>query len=141
MRQRSADVHLVPVFLDNARGFLRAGSEGPEPEAWAPRAQMLCCAMELALKAALIASGWTDDQNRREIRHDLVRGLKAATGAGLKARNERTQAVLAALSPRYARHELDDMAKDADRLSLADCIAVARDLLDDCRAFSEVVEA
>ena len=82
MRQRSADAHLVPVFLENAQGFLRAGSEGPEPEAWAPRAQMLCCAIELALKAALIANGWTDDQNRREIRHDLMRGLKAATGAG-----------------------------------------------------------
>ena len=82
MRQRAADAHLVPVFLDNAQGFLRAGSEGPEPEAWAPRAQMLCCAIELALKAVLIASGWTDDRNRREIRHDLVRGLKAATGRG-----------------------------------------------------------
>ena len=141
MRQRSTDVHLVPVFLANAQGFLRAGSEGPDPEAWAPRAQMLCCAMELALKAALIASGWTDDQNRREIRHDLVRGLQEATGAGLEVRNAQTQAVVAALSRRYARHELDDMAKDAGRTPLADCAAVARDLLDDCRAFSEVVEA
>ena len=88
-----------------------------------------------------IASGWTDDRNRREIRHDLVRGLKAATGAGLKVRNERTQAVLAALSPRYARHELDDMATDAGRPPLADCAAVARDLLDDCRAFADAVEA
>lgn len=141
MRQQSADARLVPVFLANARGFLRAGSEGPEPEVWAPRAQMLCCAIELALKAVLIASGWTDDRNRREIRHDLVRGLKAATGAGLEVRNERTQAVLAALSPRYARHELDDMAKDAGRPPLADCTAVARDLLDDCRAFADAVEA
>ena len=141
MRQRSADAHLVPVFLENAQGFLRAGSEGPEPEAWAPRAQMLCCAIELALKAALIANGWTDDQNRREIRHDLMRGLKAATGAGLKVRNDRTQAVVAALSPRYARHELDDMAKDAGRPPLADCAAVARDLLDDCRAFAAVADA
>ena len=65
MRQRAADAHVVPVFLDNAQGFLRAGSEGPEPEAWAPHAQMLCCAIELALKAVLIASGWTDDRNRR----------------------------------------------------------------------------
>jgi len=133
MRQRAADAHVVPVFLDNAQGFLRAGSEGPEPEAWAPHAQMLCCAIELALKAVLIASGWTDDRNRREIRHDLVRGLKV--------RNERTQAVLAALSPRYARHELDDMAKDAGRPPLADCAAVARDLLDDCRAFADVADA
>lgn len=137
MQQRSADAHLVPVFLDNARGFLRAGAEGPEPEAWAPRAQMLCCAIELALKAVLIASGWTDDQNRGEIRHDLVRGLKEATGAGLKVRNARTQAVLAALSPRYARHELDDMARDPVRPPLTDCAAIARDLLDDCRAFAD----
>ena len=120
MRQRAADAHVVPVFLDNAQGFLRAGSEGPEPEAWAPHAQMLCCAIELALKAVLIASGWTDDRNRREIRHDLVRGLKAATGAGLK---------------------VDDMAKDAGRPPLADCAAVARDLLDDCRAFADVADA
>ena len=56
-------------------------------------------------------------------------------------RNERTQAVLAALSPRYARHELDDMAKDAGRPPLADCAAVARDLLDDCRAFAAVADA
>src|SRR3989338_5229410 len=125
MRQRAADAHVVPGFLDNAQGFLRAGSEGPGPEGWAPPAQMVCCAIELALKAVLIASGWTDDRNRREIRHDLVRGLKAATGAGLKVRSERTQAVLAALSPRYARHELDDMGKDAGRPPLADCAAVA----------------
>ena len=141
MRQRSADARLVPVFLDNARGFLRAGSEGPETEAWAPRAQMLCCAIELALKAATMASGWTDDQNRREIRHDLVRGLTAAKRAGLKVQNGRTEAVLAALSPRYARHELDDMARDADRPPLADCAGVARDLLDDCRAFADAADA
>ncbi len=40
-------------------------------------------AAELGLKALLRANGWSDDRCRSEVRHDLVKALRAAESVGL----------------------------------------------------------
>lgn len=141
MAELSPDAHLVPVFLKNARGFLRAGADRPGPDAWASRVQMLCCAAELALNALLIAAGRTDEENRREVRHDLQRGLEAARRVGLEPQSDQVTTLIAALSPSYAHHALDQLARQSGRPDLADCVDAVEDLVRRCEELVVVMQA
>jgi len=66
--------------------FRKLPPNGPSgiPINW-PRYFMLCHATELALKAFLLAHGWTEQQIRAQgVRHDVTKLLTEAVALGLK---------------------------------------------------------
>ncbi len=76
------DVDLAQTLADNARGFLRPLPGQDDDRQLQERFHRLAIALELALKAYLIARGHTDDANRC-IGHDLRRAAEVATAEGL----------------------------------------------------------
>lgn len=135
MMERAKGRDLALAFLENADGFYEsAGLGGSERGAWSVRAQLLCVSIELSLKSVLLDAGWSDDRNRREIRHDLSLAMIEARAVGLPAPGSAELEVIDYLSPMYATHRLDDCENDPGRPSLDRCLSCAGIVLDLCRA-------
>lgn len=83
-----------------------------------------CCALELSLKSVILKAGGSDERNRIEIRHDLVKALKVARGDGFFAPPE-LASIAARLWPYYQTHSLDGLAKQMNKGDLAKIIAAA----------------
>lgn len=62
---------------------------------------------ELVLKAFLLTRGWSDDRCRREIRHDLEKGLAYVELAGLKNIPSELGYVIGVLNAYYPKHACD----------------------------------
>lgn len=92
-------------------------------------------AIELALKSFLQNRGWSDEQCRLELRHDLVKALAATTKLGFRPSEPDLARIVAVLSPFYQRHATGELAAQA-RAPLAPgrTLQVMERLLDDVRA-------
>lgn len=105
------DVELAKTFFANGESFL------PSParvESGDPRdtCYMVSIATELALKAFLASQGWSDDRCRRDIRHDLEKGLASACEAGLGGAVDELADVVTVLNAYYPRHAFDRFEGD-----------------------------
>lgn len=88
-------------------------------------------AVELALKAFLLWSGWSDDRCRLEVRHDLAIALAAAEQLGLFLGDQQARALIATLSPFYRRHAVHELSKsDAKKWSSVNALRAAEHILE-----------
>lgn len=89
-------------MLDNARGFLPAPLAHDERASPDHHLHMVAVAVELALKAALLAAGSSDYSNRVFIGHDLAEAADQAADRGLTVPSP-VRALLAILHPYYMK--------------------------------------
>lgn len=102
----AGDPALAGVFLRRAQDFHRSARLGMGI-AHGPAVHFLAIACELGLKAFLLAHGWSDDESRKEIRHDLGRALKEARQLGLAVPGHALDDVVMILGRAYASHRID----------------------------------
>ncbi|MFW2829811.1 hypothetical protein [Sphingomonas sp. ID0503] len=81
------DSELAATFLANGEGFLPGADTADRGDA-REICYAIAIAIELALKAFLVAQGWSDDRCRNKVRHDLEKALAFAKAEGLKATAE-----------------------------------------------------
>ena len=124
-------------LLENAAGFL-AGARHLSRDGRHSREILLhhiACAIELSLKSFLQSRGWSDEQCRLEIRHDLTKALDAAEGLGFRPSYPDLHSLLAILSPYYCRHRIRDLAAhEPALLSPQQALKATEELLGDVRA-------
>lgn len=65
---------LAQVLFANGVGFLPSAASADRGDA-REICYAIAIATELALKAFLVAQGWSDDRCRRHVRHDLEKAL------------------------------------------------------------------
>lgn len=127
--------------IERARALLATGEEFlPSPEraeTGDPRdtCYKTAIAAELGLKAYLSSQGWSDDRCRRDVRHDLEKGLSHACEAGLDAATDALADAVAVLNAYYPRHAFDRFDGDAAFASRAR--AAVAGLLDAVRPYVE----
>jgi HEPN domain-containing protein len=126
----SGDEPEVAFFVERAGDFLRATDLRQQSDIASVEADLhaMCCAIELSLKAVLLAEGRTDEQNRVALRHDLGKALAAAELVGFAA-PEGLGAAVARLSPCYARHRLRDLEGNVTPGELARIGSIVREHL------------
>ena len=112
------DPALAGLFLTRAQDFHQSARLGMGI-AHGPALHLLAIACELGLKAFLLARGWSDEESRKEIRHDLGRALKEARQLGLAMPSHALREVVTILGPAYASHRVDalvtrDLSCDPD---------------------------
>jgi hypothetical protein len=133
---RSTSHHL----LENAASFLVGARHVLSSDDRQSREILLhhvACAIELSLKAFLQFRGWSDDQCRLEIRHDLTKALEAAEGLGFRPSHPDLPWLAAVLSPYYCHHRIGALAAHVPTLlSLQTAIQATEGLLGDIRAAS-----
>jgi hypothetical protein len=133
---RSPSHHL----LENAASFLvgaRHLSSSDDRHCREILLHHVACAIELSLKAFLQFQGWSDDQCRREVRHDLTKALKAAEGLGFRPSHPDLPRLAVVLSPYYCHHRIGELAAHVPALlSLQTVIEATEGLLSDMRAVS-----
>ena len=124
-------------LLTNAAGFL-AGAQHLSRDDRHSREILLhqiACAIELSLKSFLQSRGWSDEQCRLEIRHDLTKALDAAEGLGFRPSYPDLHPLVAILSPYYCRHRIRDLAAhEPALLSPQQALKATEELLSDVRA-------
>lgn len=124
-------------LLENAAGFL-AGAQHQSRDDHHSREILLhqiACAIELSLKSFLQSRGWSDEQCRLEIRHDLTKALDAAEGLGFRPSDPDLHPLVAILSPYYCRHRIRDLAAHEPALLLPQqALKATEELLSDVRA-------
>ena len=100
-------------LLDNALGFAAGARHAismPGRQAGELVLQALGNAIELSLKSALQAHGWSDERCRREIRHDVVKALAAAEALGFDPSDPALVPFVALLSPFHLGHRMAELA-------------------------------
>lgn len=100
------DPALAALSLTRAQDFHQSARLGMWI-AQGPALHLLAIACELGLKAFLLAHGWSDDECRKEIRHDLGRALKEARQLGLAVPRHALDDIVMILGPAYASHRID----------------------------------
>jgi len=124
-------------LLENAAGFL-AGAQllsRDDRHAREILLHQIACAIELSLKSFLQSRGWSDEQCRLEIRHDLTKALDAAEGLGFRPSYPDLHPLVAILSPYYCRHRIRDLAAhEPALLSPQQALKATEELLGDVRA-------
>lgn len=132
------DRDLAQVFFANGEGFLRPGDPSVMRDG-REACYATAIAVELVLKAFLLAQGWTDDRCRREIRHDLEKGLASAQAAGLDKTPSELGYVIGVLNAYYPNHAFDRFAAPAgDEAFPARARSIIADLFDRVRPYVEV---
>ncbi|ODT43328.1 MAG: hypothetical protein ABS59_23895 [Methylobacterium sp. SCN 67-24] len=109
----AASRELAEAFYANGEGFLRGAMTAFDRDLGAI-CYSLAIASELVLKAFLLVQGWTDDRCRREIRHDLERGLGSAKEAGLNDVPAGFGDAVRILNAYYPKHAFMDFAVPED---------------------------
>lgn len=107
------DRDLAQVFFANGEGFLPPGDPSDVRDG-RETCHATAIAAELVLKAFLLTQGWNDDQCRREIRHDLEKGLERALAAGLEKTPTELRYVIGVLNAYYPNHAFDQFVVPAD---------------------------
>lgn len=128
------DIERARALLDNCEEFLPSSerAETGDPRDTCYKAAI---AAELGLKAYLSTQGWSDDRCRRDVRHDLEKGLSHACEAGLEAATGALGDVVAVLNAYYPRHAFDRF--DGDTAFAARARAEVAGLLDAVRPYVE----
>ena len=110
MTSQSDSAELAGTFIENAAGFMHGAALAPS-DFTEQRLHSASIAFELSTKSAILHAGGTDEQNRRELRHDLVRAIDAADAIGFEA-SPAARRFAARLSPYYSTHTLAALAID-----------------------------
>lgn len=120
------------MFLANGGGFLPSPASADRRDA-REICYAIAIATELALKAFLVAQGWSDDRCRRDVRHDLEKALAFARAAGLRAAAE-LDGVVCVLNAYYPKHVFDSFVVPAgDEAFPARARAIVADLFERVR--------
>jgi hypothetical protein len=97
-----SDKEMAVIFKADARDYMIAAENlrTDEDHIWlvAPTNFMRSHAIELLLKAVLLANGWTLDQCRKKLSHKLVEAMDEAEAAGLRL-SDQTKGVIRTFSP------------------------------------------
>ncbi|MFC5342873.1 hypothetical protein ACETK8_20255 (plasmid) [Brevundimonas staleyi] len=120
-------VRLSQVLFDNAHGFRVGAAEAVRRDHRGVALASACNAIELGLKSFLVAEGATDDENRRTIRHDLVKALAFAEARGLRLRRGWAP-ILAKVSPAHMRHGLDALGRETSLAEVRAVVAITREI-------------
>ena len=126
-------------LLKNAAGFLAGAEHLSRDDHHSNEIPLhhIACAIELSLKSFLQSRGWSDEQCRLEIRHDLTKALDAAEGLGFHPSSPDLHPLVAILSPYYCRHRIRDLAAHEPALfSPQQALRATAELLSDVRAAS-----
>jgi len=126
------DRELAAVFLANGEGFL-TGADRADREGAGEICYAIAIATELALKAFLVAQGWSDDRCRRDVRHDLQKALVFAEAAGLKT-VAGLDGIVTVLNAYYPKHAFDSFVVPAgDTAFPSRAHAIVADLFESVR--------
>ncbi|MFC3677074.1 hypothetical protein [Ferrovibrio xuzhouensis] len=126
------DRELAATFFANGKGFLPSAASADRGDA-CEVCYAVAIATELALKAFLVAQGWSDDRCRRDVRHDLEKALAFAKAAGLEAVAE-LDGVVSVLNAYYPNHAFDRFVVPAgDEAFPARARAIVADLFERVR--------
>jgi hypothetical protein len=132
------DRDLAQVFFANGEGFLPPGDPSDMRDG-RETCYATAIAAELVLKAFLLTQGWSDDRCRREIRHDLVKGLAGALAAGLANPPSELGYVIGVLNAYYPNHAFDRFVAPAgDEAFPVRARSVIAGLFDKARPYVEV---
>jgi len=124
-------------LLKNAAGFLAGAQHLSRDDHHSNEILLhqIACAIELSLKSFLQFRGWSDEQCRLEIRHDLTKALDAAEGLGFRPSYPDLHPLVAILTPYYCRHRIRDLAAhEPALLSPQQALKATEELLGDVRA-------
>jgi hypothetical protein len=124
-------------LLKNAAGFLAGAQHLSRGDRHSREIVLhqIACAIELSLKSFLQSRGWSDEQCRLEIRHDLTKALDAAEGLGFRPSYPDLHPLVAILTPYYCRHRIRDLAAhEPALLSPQQALKATEELLSDVRA-------
>jgi len=131
------DRDLADLFFANGQGFLPLG-DPPNVRDGRETCYATAIAAELVLKAFLLTQGWSDDRCRREIRHDLEKGLACARAAGLENPPSELGYVIGVLNAYYPNHAFDRFVAPAgDEAFPVRARSVIADLFDRVRPHVE----
>lgn len=131
------DRDLADLFFANGEGFLPLGDPADVRDG-RETCYATAIAAELVLKAFLLTQGWSDDRCRREIRHDLEKGLACARAAGLQNPSSELGYVIGVLNAYYPNHTFDRFVAPAgDEAFPARARLVIADLFDRVRPHIE----
>ncbi|PXA77569.1 hypothetical protein DMC25_23105 [Caulobacter sp. D4A] len=140
-RRDGADRPLAATFRRNAASFHLSAEHALERHPEGTRYH-LAIAIELALKAYLLDRGITDDWNRIQIRHDLVKALRSARRAGFRIEPAGLADLAALLSPFYQTHTIARMpAESIAAANWAQACQIVRTLIDAVEAAATWGEA
>jgi hypothetical protein len=99
-----SDKDMAVIFKADARDYMIAAenltTDKNSIHLVAPTYFLRGHAIELLLKACLLANGWTVDQCRKRLGHKLLEALAEAEKVGLVV-SDQTKKVIATLSPRH----------------------------------------
>ena len=124
-------------LLEKAAGFLIGAQHLSQDDRHSREILLhhIACAIELSLKSFLQSRGWSDEQCRLEIRHDLTKALDAAEGLGFRPSYPDLHPLVAILSPYYCRHRIRNLAAhEPALLSPQQALKATEELLGDVRA-------
>jgi len=129
---------LAQVFFANGEGFLPQDNPGDARDG-----REICyataIAAELVFKAFLLTQGWNDDRCRREIRHDLAKGLACTRAAGLENPPNELGYVIDVLNAYYPNHAFDSFVAPAgDEAFPARARSIVAELFERVRPHVEV---
>lgn len=134
----TSDRDLARVFFTNGGGFLPPGDPSDVRDG-RETCYATAIAVELVLKAFLLTQGWSDDRCRREIRHDLEKGLACAREAGPETPPSELGYVIGVLNAYYPNHTFDRFVAPAgDEAFPVRARSVIADLFDRVRPHVEV---
>lgn len=130
------DIERARALLANGDDFLPSLSQA---ETGDPRdtCYKAAIAAELGLKAYLSSQGWSDDRCRRDIRHDLEKGLEHAGKSGMVGTGDELADVIVVLNAYYPRHAFDRFDGDPAfalkvRAEVARLLDVVRPYVEGC---------
>ena len=128
------EIERARAVLANGEAFLPspARAETGEPR---DSCYMTAIAAELGLKAYLSSQGWSDDRYRRDVRHDLEKGLAHAGKSGMVGTGDELADVIAVLNAYYPRHAFDRF--DGDQVFASKARAAVAGLFDAVRPYAE----
>lgn len=97
-----------------------------EPEHWPAISVLVCYAFELSLKAFLTSRGATAAKLKKDLGHDLVKGLTEARALGYRPPHPAIEKLIGLLSPLHESSELRYLeAKSAELPEMQQLIAIA----------------
>lgn len=132
------DRDLAELFFANGEGFLPLGNPADVRDV-RETCYATAIAAELVLKAFLLTQGWSDDRCRREIHHDLEKGLACARAAGLESPPSELGYVTGVLNAHYPNHTFDRFVAPAgDEAFPVRARSIIADLFDRVRPHVEV---
>lgn len=100
---RKSNELLAVGFANDAEAYMRAAKQLKDFQSFGPRYFLFCHALELLLKAQLLATGG-DQSELFEIRHDLEKAYNRAVELGYRPADDRVRQIVIWLSELHKHH-------------------------------------